>query len=153
MKKLLYHLFYALLLLVVDIGGVLSLIYTILNISNTDNLSDSILFILCFAVFIIFVSFQIYAVLRSQKNEGVFLKGLLYGKEDILSTSTLGFVTVLIGLGIFMIVYASLLFFDKDLPFSSFPKSLDLLTISLGGLLVVNGIFIDIYPKIKYLDK
>lgn len=153
MKKLLYHLFYCSLLICVGLGGLASLVYTIIQIPHTDNLSDSILFILCFAVFISFSFFQAYSVIRSQTNEGVFLKGLLYGKEEIFATKTYMFVNFLLILGIFLIVYGSLLFNGFEIFFSGFPLLLDLLLINCGASLIVNSIFIDLYPLVKEYDK
>ena len=153
MKKLLYHIFYSILLICVGLGGLASLIYTIIQIPDTDKLSDSILFILCFIVFIAFSVFQTYSVIRSQKHEGVFLKGLLYGKEEVFATKTYIFNNFLLILGVFFVIYGSLLFIGLEIPFSGFPLPLDLLLISCGTLLIVNSIFIDLYPLVKEYDK
>ena len=153
MKKLIYHSSYFISLILVGCGGVISLIYTIINIPTLSNLSDSILFILCFILFTIFSVFQCYTVLRSYKHEGVFLKGLLYGKENDFAKKTYIAVNVIIVLGLFLVIYGLLLFLGLDIPFNTFPKELDLLLVVSGVSLIVNGTFTDLYPLVKALDK
>jgi amino acid transporter len=146
MKKKTFRIAFIICIIVSIIGFVFGVFYSIYQIASGANISDNILFILCNLIGGIFAFFQIYSLVRSFKVEGHLINDLLYDKDKKFNKPFFIFINIF-GCLIFVgLIYDILLFFITNLPLYSFPASLKILILSFFYLLLVNFVFIDLFP-------
>jgi len=122
------------------------------QISNTTESEDAIIFSICFLVLIVFNIFQIYSIIKSIKNGGVFLKGFLFNQDNQINKKIFIIINIVLLFAIIGLIYSILLTCGLDIYFSTFPKSLDYLMIGFFNLMMMDIIFADFYPLIEKDD-
>lgn len=122
------------------------------QISNTTESEDAIIFSICFLVLIVFNIFQVYSIIKSIKNGGVFLKGFLFNQDNQINKKIFIIINIVLLFAIIGLIYSILLACGLDIYFSTFPKSLDYLMIGFFNLMMMDIIFADFYPLIEKDD-
>ena len=122
------------------------------QISNTTESEDAIIFSICFLVLIVFNIFQIYSIIKSIKNGGVFLKGFLFNQDNQINKKIFIIINIVLLFAIIGLIYSILLTCGLDIYFSTLPKSLDYLMIGFFNLMMMDIIFADFYPLIEKDD-
>ena len=127
-------------------------VLTIIKMTKTENISDSILFLLALFVSSACVFLEIFNTFVSFKNGSNFIRVLCYDKE-VLVKKTLGLAGVFLFVFLGLLVYVILLLSGLNLPLSGLADELLYMTVVFFSLICVDAIFILFYPLVASEDK
>ena len=131
----------------------LSIVFAVLSIvhstQNKGDVFDAIMYVVCFLIIIAFSTLQIINTFVSMKSDNSFLKNLLYESDGQLIRGLYIGVYILLGVGIFVIFYSSLLFANLPIPFKDFDLPIKYVLFDFGVLIALNSLFTLIFPSIN----
>lgn len=145
------------LMLFLFISFVITLIFGILSTMSIigieqDKIMDGIMYILCFCLLLIFTGLQIANTIVSFKNGSSFIVNLAYNDNKTVNKNFLLILGGVSALSIFSIIYFSFIYNGFDLPFSGFDKNISSFIICVSVLLLINSIYIILFPILAKED-
>ena len=154
MKLKIYHiLLLTFLFLTFALTSTLLVLSIIETSTLTGDLTDNILFIVCFILLLAFEVLEIVNTFVSFKTGSAFIKPLTFDDDKKINSPLLTIMTIVALIIMGVMIFFIMTIFDKTLPFGDSPNTLKFLLISFFTLVLVDVLFIDLFPLLGKEDK
>ena len=121
--------------------------------SGRENFNNNIFELIYMAVHLVILATAIIFSIQSLKQGSSFMNDLMYDERKIVSKKAKIISLVFSFLGLFALIYSTLLFFKVDIPSFHFPLGLIIILINVGLAVFIIALFFYFYPIIHGKSK